>query len=357
MHCRTRITVRELLAHTSGIALSSGRRHFADADDSPEALERAVRSLGSERPVHAPGEAFQYSNANYQVLGAIIEAVSGKSYAAYVEQEVFRPLGMSHSFADGRRAVVQGAAVGSRYWFGHPVPFPDAPSPRSLEPVGELYVSADDMGAYLSMLLEGGRHGSVRVLSEDATRALFVSAATRRNGGGYALGWFTEKDAVSFAVWHDGSTPNFHAHVALDLPTHRAFALFVNAETSLSDPPIRDLGFRIVSILRGERAEPVERSAVPLRLLALIVIAAVQLAGFATWVRRSRVKRPGVARASIAIAVHLAFAAGLLFWVPRLERATWRAILVFAPDAGWFLLANAGIAVIWACARAAALLR
>lgn len=133
-----RITVRELLTHTSGLPTSAGRRNFADRDASEGALERAVRELSSVRLGHDPGTHFQYSNANYQTLGAIVEAASGLRFSRFVTERIFRPLGMSKSFAGAAAAIPQGAAIGSRYWFGFNVTAPGVPSPRSLEPAGEL---------------------------------------------------------------------------------------------------------------------------------------------------------------------------------------------------------------------------
>src|SRR6201999_2643068 len=139
-----------------GLPTSAGARNFADRDDSDGALEHAVRDLSSVRLVHDPGTRFEYSNANYQTLGAIVEAASGLRFSTFVSERIFRPLGMSSSVAGANAALPHGAAIGSRYWFGHCVPAPDVPSPRSLEPAGELYASAEDMGKYLGALLGHG---------------------------------------------------------------------------------------------------------------------------------------------------------------------------------------------------------
>jgi CubicO group peptidase (beta-lactamase class C family) len=271
-----RITLRQLLTHTSGLSLASGRRNFADSDASDGALERAVRSLDTEKLGSDPGTGFQYSNANYQILGAVVEAVSRLSYSRYIEQNVFLPLGMTTSFADEREARGHGAAIGSRYWFGRAVSAPEVPSPKSLEPAAELYASARDMGDYMSALLQGGRRADVGLLSTESVHALFTPATTTRSGVGYAMGWFIAPGTYPFGVWHDGSTPNFHAHVALDLATHRGFALLVNAETYLSGPRVGDLALGIVSILRGQTPRPVPRSSVPPELMALLAVTALK---------------------------------------------------------------------------------
>ena len=87
------ITVRHLLTHTSGIKdyLSDLRRDFPH-DTPPEKIVRAA----IEAPLNfTPGEKWSYSNTGYVLLGMIVRKASGKSYDAYLEDRVFKPLGMA----------------------------------------------------------------------------------------------------------------------------------------------------------------------------------------------------------------------------------------------------------------------
>ena len=92
-----RITVRQLLNHTSGL----GRyQTFADA--------RITDTYGT----HA------YSNVGYDILGKVIEAVSGESYENYVDEHIFMPLGMEHSAATLEKSKENGLIAGYRNYFG-----------------------------------------------------------------------------------------------------------------------------------------------------------------------------------------------------------------------------------------------
>lgn len=354
-----RITVRELLTHTSGIPRSAGARNFADRDDSDDALERAVRGLSDVDLAHEPGTTFDYSNANYQVLGAIVEAASGQPFATFVNENVFRPLGMSQSFVGARAALPHGAAIGSRYWFGFPIAAPDVPSPKSLEPAGQLYASAEDMGKYLGALLGHGERDGARILSDEATRALFVPTANTRSGQRYAMGWMVTPDAGSFNVWHDGSTPNFHAHAALDLPSRRGFALLVNAESFLSGPVIGDVALQVLRILRDQEPVPVARSFMPPLLFAVVLLVVAQSAGFAWWLKRERAGGRAIpwSRTLIPFVLHLGAAAALVIGSLRTRQTTFRAALLFAPDGAYALAANVAVAVTWASVRLLVLCR
>ena len=106
------ITVRHLLNQTSGLPLLPGWEVLADFDDRPGATERQVRALSTLKLTRPVGAKFEYSNLNYNLLGLIIEAASGESYADYIQNHIFDPLGMRHSYTSKAAAKQNGLAVG-----------------------------------------------------------------------------------------------------------------------------------------------------------------------------------------------------------------------------------------------------
>ncbi|HSR30120.1 MAG TPA: serine hydrolase domain-containing protein, partial [Anaerolineae bacterium] len=99
-----KITVRNLLNHTTGISTKDGNRNLF----SQQGLEEAVRGLGNVSLTEPVGTTYQYSNLNYTIAGLIVEKVSGQSYADYVPQHIFRPLDMRHSYASQALAQADG---------------------------------------------------------------------------------------------------------------------------------------------------------------------------------------------------------------------------------------------------------
>lgn len=97
------VTVRSLLHHTSGIM------GYDDSDELYDALSVSADMPGNSDLIRVlaengsmltePGETFNYSNTGYDVLGAMIERVSGQTYAEFMNDKVFAPLGMSNTFA------------------------------------------------------------------------------------------------------------------------------------------------------------------------------------------------------------------------------------------------------------------
>ncbi|WP_043635166.1 serine hydrolase domain-containing protein [Nonomuraea candida] len=102
-----KITVRHLLSNTSGLfstglapevahryaTRSAFRQNRFDTFGTEELLRIAV----SQPPVGAPGERFEYSNGGFHIAGAIIERITGNSYAEEVERRITRPLGLTHT--------------------------------------------------------------------------------------------------------------------------------------------------------------------------------------------------------------------------------------------------------------------
>ena len=159
------ITVRHLLNQTSGLPQLSGLRPMTDFDDGPGATERQARALSTLVLARQVGSAWEYCNMNYNLLGLIIEAASGESYEAYVQNHIFTPLQMTHTYTSRAEAEQNGMAVGHRYWFAIPFAVPKMPIPRGSLPGGELISSSEDIARYLIVHLNEGRCDDVRILS------------------------------------------------------------------------------------------------------------------------------------------------------------------------------------------------
>src|SRR6266699_3289215 len=183
-----RITLRHLLYHTSGIPSSA-----CSTEQVTMTLEQFVRSLGTVVLERAVGSHYNYCSANYDVLGLIVQTVSGQSYASYVQQHIFAPLQMHDSFASEQEARHDGLAQGYRWLFGVPVPF-DLYEAFNV-PAGFLVSSAGEMTHYLVAQMNGGRFGSATVLSPAGIATMHAPGVALPPGGvqeatgSYGMGW------------------------------------------------------------------------------------------------------------------------------------------------------------------------
>jgi len=105
------VTIENLLTHTSGIA------NYTDDDDLfdkeiqvPASVDDTLARFAKHPMVFKPGEAMAYSNTGYSLLGKIVEVASGQSYKGFVEQNIFKKLGMTQSSYEGQELVTHRAA-------------------------------------------------------------------------------------------------------------------------------------------------------------------------------------------------------------------------------------------------------
>src|SRR6185295_17283154 len=134
--------VRQLLYQTSGLPMIREAQLSTALDDG--VLERTVHALEQAKLNFPPGKSFEYSNANYETLGLIVQYVSGQLFEEYVKQHIFAPLDMKNTFVSQNEALQHGMAAGYRWWFGIPVAATFAYNRAEL-PAGYMISSAEDM--------------------------------------------------------------------------------------------------------------------------------------------------------------------------------------------------------------------
>lgn len=120
----TPIKIRHLLAHTSGLRDQAALLTLAGwRMDDVQTTEQVLKMLARQKALnYAPGTTFNYCNSGYTVLAEIVHRVSGKTFAAYTEENIFKPLGMTSTlFEDNHEQVVKNRAqsyerVNNRYY-------------------------------------------------------------------------------------------------------------------------------------------------------------------------------------------------------------------------------------------------
>ncbi|HEY4189926.1 MAG TPA: serine hydrolase domain-containing protein, partial [Candidatus Limnocylindrales bacterium] len=224
------ITVRQLLDQTSGIPTSAG---VGPLSEPATTLEARVHDLAGVAPVSVPGVAYHYSNANYVVLGRLVEVVSGESFEAYLQRHVFGPLGMDHASADPGTSEADGLGDAHRLWFGLADTHP--PLDRAdLAPAGFVSASANDVGRYLAALLDPAGPGGGAVASPATVASMFSGTAPTGIGDErYGLGWAETTYRGERIVAHAGSTTDMASFVAIDPARGVAIAVLFDAQSPL----------------------------------------------------------------------------------------------------------------------------
>ncbi|MFD7770919.1 serine hydrolase domain-containing protein [Streptomyces sp. NPDC059787] len=207
----TRITVRQLLQHTSGLAAYTPQPVVDKPVSNPDGtydLAELVRKGLSHAPVSAPGTGFTYSNTNYLVLGMLVEKVTGQPVHEAVTRRVIEPLGLSRTVfpAPGDRALPTPAVSGyhgvraGSFYFWTPVLTYD---PSLFSSAGAMISTLEDLTAFYRALLAG------RVVSA-AGLAEMQKVREAGPGVGFGLGIGRKELSCGIVAWgHSGGAPGY----------------------------------------------------------------------------------------------------------------------------------------------------
>lgn len=369
------ITVQQLLNHTSGIPGTANYDSFLDPGVS---LATYAHQLATVRPNRPVGSSYEYSNANYNLLGLIVETVSRQRYADYMRQHVFTPLGMTHTTLSAEEEEQLRLAQGFKWFFGLG-PFPVAePFNQANLPAGYISSTVEDLSHYLIAHMNKGQYGATSVLSPAGIARMHTAGPNTQQTAPsgvvaeYGMGWaVTSQNGVPI-VEHDGETWTFKSLQVMDLQNGLGMILLLNATNQLPsmDEPYRTLSRGIVSRIEGWNLESTGPNIRMQYLMpdAVVVVGSVMilwgLLGLMAWKggieRRLGSPEPRwrtvvtVAR----IAVEVLIPAIVLFALPSLLRvASWPLLLTLSTDLALWTLVAAVLVLCMGLAHAALLTR
>jgi len=341
------ITIRHLIYHTSGIPQSAGYDNFFNGDLSDAALERNVRRLAQvtlNRPV---GTTYQYANLNYDVLGLIVQTVSGQSYEVYVQEYILTPLAMQESFTSQAEAYAAGMATGYRQWFGFPIPVL-LPDDRAARPSSFLISSAEDLTHLLIAELNGGRYGNGTILSPEGIAVTQlpitpIGNTDLRAGMGMDVG---QVNGVNIAG-KTGGTANYNARIVLAPLDGWGVVVLANTfDIGLGDQ-FDTMANGIAAILvSGQKPDVLPAPIGGGNAAMKFILAAVAVFQIVTIFRVHRVLRSAsrdwhwLARhIGVPLALDVILALLLLVAGPRFMNTPLNFLFYFAPDLFWLTIA------------------
>jgi CubicO group peptidase (beta-lactamase class C family) len=191
------IRIHHLLTHTSSM------RHYVGSENRPTThypnLTEALKVFWNRPLVAAPGERFLYSTYGYTVLGAVIEAVTGRSYGEHMRTSVFEPAGMAHTRPEDRsREEPQRSALYLRDSAGGTIP--DLETDLSIKiPGGGLVSTAADLVRFGVAFIDG------RLVSRETVERMLEVPEAKWQRVPYGLGWMVwDDDELGRVLHQDG---------------------------------------------------------------------------------------------------------------------------------------------------------
>lgn len=322
-----KITVQHLLTHTSGFSTYDGLK-ISDLELTHKgAIQHAVSQLSNVSLTANPGEKHQYSNANFIILGALIEEVTGESYASYMNKHVFEPLEMKQAGADRDASLQNGYVRGYQSWFGFPVKT-SVSYDNSGAPYGYLAASTRDIIQYLQFLDQKGSS----LLQEDTWEHYKTPFVQTGDDCYYGLGVrITNPGKEEEMIWHSGSTPDAHGEVFY-LPQKRiGGVILTNKNHIFEEEGLVYVKQGILDIIDGKT--PVD----PPPFFPGIQVGASCALLLLMFFFFYRIKKKSINRITQGILslFFLVLAIGIVPSFVKLTSSPWSSIHHFAPDLAW----------------------
>ncbi|MDP9478317.1 MAG: beta-lactamase family protein [Actinomycetota bacterium] len=201
------VTVRHLLAHTSGIPNYFELDTFRPRGEFDWRLDydqgEFLAAVAAAPLRFRPGERSGYSNSGYYLLGMLVERVAGEPYGRFLARRIFEPLGMGSTCLNDRAAIIPGRADGYTLRDGA-LGNAEYTSNTWAYAEGGIVSSASDMARWDAALTEG------RVLPPPLLRRMWEPARlSDGRAGEFGLSWWAGEIGGRRVIAHNGSKPGF----------------------------------------------------------------------------------------------------------------------------------------------------
>lgn len=247
------LTLNHFLHHTSGFT-NTKHTNKMPRGDSPDMLQKTVEYYMGVDLAYLPGERYNYGTINYDVLGLVIEVVSGQRYEDYMTEKVFQPLGLNKTYLYKETAQATGQlAQGYRSSFFITAPYM-APDFGGNKPAGYIISSARDMARWMNIQL-----GNIEDIPDIFRTVIEKShqgdtSVPSMNRMYYAAGW--EVNSTRTVIEHAGGNPNFATNVIMYPNEQIAVCLLSNGTNTNID-----LVHNVKNILDGKYSQKYKMSA------------------------------------------------------------------------------------------------
>ncbi|WP_182914261.1 serine hydrolase [Paenibacillus sp. 1011MAR3C5] len=273
-----KVTLNHLLTHSAGGIGSFQTDGLVFAHkDAKDSLESYVRQFSKIRLSEEPGQSGNYCNGCYDVLGLVIEYVSGMSYYDYMQQNIFEPLGMKDTKFGPSLDQFDETRLATEYtWFltrKLPIKRSFEEFGRAQDPDGGAYSTIEDLGKFISFQLGHANQQLLTPLSMENTRIGYV--ATELGDAEYTASGFEVKELQQTKVYYKTGDGIGSSTVILFIPNHDlGIALMIGEMHPEIQLPVAE---GIASILMGYAPETTDFPLTFMKLIGIFSIALILL--------------------------------------------------------------------------------
>ncbi len=252
------ITIQHLLSHTSGIQNHVTVPHWLDVFRTNLAFETTpprdeLLKMFFKLPLEfQPGETWAYDNTGYYLLGIVIEKASGKPYWQFVDQRIFKPLGMASTRSTDPQPVVPNRASGYE-WKNNQFENRPVLLPAIAFSAGSILSTVEDMAKWDAALY------TEKLLKKSSLDQIWTAAVTKDGlepPFAYGFGWFIESYHGHRLVQHSGGTPGFSSAIYRFVDDKLTIIILTNHGDRIVDQLAVDLAGVCLPALKRPNTNP-----------------------------------------------------------------------------------------------------
>jgi CubicO group peptidase (beta-lactamase class C family) len=208
------LTILHLLNHMSGLFGD----YFVDHGNGDDALSKAMVAIAELEPITPPDFAHSYCNLAFNIIGAVIEAITGTSYEQAMADGLFAPLKLDPITFYAHEAILYSVAVG--HSAGNPAEIAEPFAiPRASNAAGAIMTNVENLLKYAQFHLGDGTVDGEAYLTSASVQAMQEVTATVRGDAQWGIGFAIDKVDGAKMVGHGGATNGQHANLKM-FPEH-----------------------------------------------------------------------------------------------------------------------------------------
>lgn len=223
-----KITVRDLLTHTSGLGNQALTHRAAYTGQIDKAEIARVFADGTTFDEANFGK-YRYTNLGYNIYGLLLEYHLKLKWQDVLQQRIFDPAGLNHTTAYISRAPAKKWSVAAPYVFdsqaGRMVRSVLNKTDNNMQAAGGMFMSVSDLGKWLNLNMNGGKLNGKQVMPADLIQAAHTGYTAE---GEYGLGWQIGKYRNEKMINHHGDYPGYRSHVSFIPDKGLAVGILVN---------------------------------------------------------------------------------------------------------------------------------
>jgi CubicO group peptidase (beta-lactamase class C family) len=320
-----KITIKDLLQHTSGIINEIGET-FLENDKSFDYSKYYSQTLKELDLRNLPKQHFKYSNANYRLLGLIIENITGKKFEECIETYIAKPMKLYNTSANINVDLIDSY----QYFLYYPILKFNRSFHHQEAASGLISSTGNDMSIYLRNLMNSYNNNPNTIINSNIVKQLFTS--NKNNKSNYGLGW----RIVNNIFYHSGTNKSFESSMYILPSINKSIVVLINSNQA----PDSEVIDGIASILLNRKNNTVSSFAyyrsLPIIGFILLIIFIFQ---YREWRRlSSSFKFSKKFLPNFLLISGIALAIAFLILLPTLNGVSLKTALQFDPVSGYSTL-------------------